>query len=156
MKVVFTLVFGSVVCFFSCSDKNSLLSGTEWLIGTWEIESPEGNYFEAWTKQSDTLLLGKSFAVDGKDTQYYERIQLLAKSNTLYYIPTVPGQNGDSAVTFTLKSLSDSALSFENVFHDFPTLISYRRISNDSLMAEISGKVDGKVNTVNFPMRKIN
>ncbi len=156
MKVVFGFVLGSILCFYSCINKNSLLSGTEWLIGTWEIEGPEGNYYEAWTKKNDTLLLGKSYAVDGKDTQYFESIQLLAKNNTLHYIPTVVGQNGDSAVTFTLKSLSDSALSFENVLHDFPTLISYQRISDDSMMAEISGKVDGKMNTINFPMRKVN
>lgn len=156
MKIVPVLfVFAGISCLISCSENTSLLSQGEWLIGTWEIQSEEGIYYEAWTKQNDTVMFGKSYAVERNDTQYYESIQLLAKNKTLYYIPTVAGQNNDSAVRFTLKSHSEDALIFENVLHDFPTLISYQRISDDSLMAEISGKVEGEVQKISFPMRKI-
>lgn len=140
---------------FSCSDRDSLLNKSQWLVGTWEIQSPQGIYYEAWSYQNDSLLLGKSFAVDGKDTQYFESIEIREEGGNLFYIPTVDGENNNLPVRFKLTE-SAPALIFENSKHDFPQRIRYEQLSSDSLIAEISGSQDGEMKTLRFPMRKTN
>ena len=43
---------------------------------------------------------------------------------------------------------------FENPGHDFPKKISYTKITNDSLVAEISGQQQGKPASEKFAMKK--
>jgi hypothetical protein len=45
-------------------------------------------------------------------------------------------------------------LVFENKEHDFPQKITYTKISNDSIVAEISGMKDGKQSKESYPMKK--
>ena len=56
---------------------------------------------------------------------------------------------------FKLTSLSPNQLVFENPTHDFPTKITYLKISQDSIVASISGLIDGKEKLEQFPMKKI-
>ena len=73
----------------------------------------------------------------------------------LFYIPTVKEQNSGKAVKFKLTSSSDTQLIFKNPKHDFPHTISYTQISNDTLLAEISGMMEGKHNSRKFPMTRV-
>jgi len=45
-------------------------------------------------------------------------------------------------------------LIFEKPKHDFPQKITYNKISNDSLIAGISGMKDGKESKEKYPMKK--
>ena len=128
---------------------------TEWLIGTWEHKTSKGSSFESWVKINDKELAGKSYALDGKDTQVFETIQLVEKDETLFYIPTVNNQNKGLPVSFLLKSISEEKMVFENPKHGFPQVISYTRLSADSLVAEISGSRNGMNTFRVFPMRRV-
>jgi len=44
---------------------------------------------------------------------------------------------------------------FENLRHDFPQRIIYRRVSEDSLIARIEGMINGAKRSIDFPYRKI-
>jgi sarcosine oxidase delta subunit len=139
------------------SEKNNskIIEKANWLIGVWENKSPEGIATEIWVKQNDTAYYGTSYFVIGKDTVSSETISLTQVGKDLFYIPTVKNQNNGKAVKFTLTTLSDNQLVFENPKHDFPQKISYKKISNDSLVAEISGILNGKQNSQLFPMKKM-
>lgn len=126
-----------------------------WLIGTWGNKTSRGTTYETWKKISNDELQGKSYALKGKDSTVFETVRLLQKDGQLYYIPVVKGQNSGLPVRFTLKTISDKQLVFENPSHDFPQVISYMQVTTDSLVAEISGSRNGQFRKITFPMRRL-
>jgi hypothetical protein len=150
-----TFIIGLV---FLCSWVNypaTSVRKAEWLIGTWENKTSRGSIFETWTKVSEEELAGKSYILKEKDTIVFESIRLVQLQNGLFYIPTVKNQNDGLPVRFSLKTISDTGLVFENLQHDFPQVISYTRINADSLVAEISGIKNGMERKEVFAMKKL-
>ncbi|NCD68827.1 DUF6265 family protein [Mucilaginibacter agri] len=147
--VCFLLLF----CGWAKHDKP--IRKADWLVGTWENKTTKGSVFETWTKVSDDELRSKSYMLKGKDTVMFETVRLTEEHDQLFYIPTVPNQNGGLPVRFKLKSLSDSQMIFENPEHDFPQVITYTKVNQDSLVAEISGMLKGQMNKRSYPMRRI-
>ena len=90
----------------------------------------------------------------GNDTVSSESISLEERSKELFYIPTVKNQNEGKSIIFTLTSLATNQLIFENPTHDFPQKITYTQVTHDSLVAVISGVVNGKEVFQNFPMAR--
>lgn len=149
---------------FSCKDKinepgsvpqvkkYAELEKAGWLIGKWGFNSSEGNLSENWVKVNDSVYNGESYFVIGKDTVFAETVVLAEANGVLAYTVTVPGQNEEKPVRFAMTSGNGSEMVFENPAHDFPSKITYKKISNDSLVAEISGKKNGKAASEMFPM----
>lgn len=133
----------------------SELEKADWFLGEWQNNSPEGNATEVWEKENDSTFVGKSYFVIGKDTVSSETISLEQNGKQLFYIPTVKDQNAGQPVKFTITSSSSNQLIFENPKHDFPQKISYTQKTNDSLLAEISGIMNGKLNSQKFPMTRV-
>jgi len=127
------------------------LNKARWLVGDWVSKS---GVHEHWAVQNDSLFAGKSFFINGKDTMVMETIQLLQRGNELFYIPTVKNQNGGQPVSFKMIKLTDKEMEFENPGHDFPQKISYTQVGKDSLLAEISGMVNGVERSRLFPMTR--
>ncbi|NCT75155.1 MAG: hypothetical protein GXC78_11530 [Chitinophagaceae bacterium] len=134
---------------------NNDIKKAGWLIGTWENKTQRGSLFETWSQLNENEFSGKSYMVKDKDTMVFEAIRLLQEKEQLFYIPVVKNQNEGQPVRFALKSISDNSLVFENPVHDFPQLISYTRITSDSLLAEISGTRNGQPRSQRFPMKKV-
>lgn len=134
----------------------SHFAAASWLEGRWEHNTKEGNMSEIWTKANDSVYHGAAYFVIGKDTVFHESVELTQKSDgELYYIVTVPGQNGDKPVEFKRTSGTETEMAFENPQHDFPSRIEYRRVAEDSLVATISGKEKGKPKLEHFPMKRV-
>jgi len=126
-----------------------------WMMGEWEMQTPEGVLVEAWQRTSDTVLEGQSFFISTKgDTPFQEKIQIDYKDNLLSYVPTVSNQNNGQPVQFTEKSMTDSLIVFENLKHDFPQRILYRRISDTTILAAIEGVQKGQNRREEFAYRK--
>ena len=140
----------------TCTVKNpSNIKKTEWLIGTWEHKTSKGSIYETWRKAAGNELVGKSYVIKNKDTILFENIRLVYEQGELVYIPAVKDQNEGTPIRFEGKKISETHLMFENKTHDFPQVISYKKISEDSLKAEISGLRNGKEEQRYFPMRRI-
>jgi hypothetical protein len=152
---------------FSCGDSDKQETGsvaktryeelekTNWLLAVCQNNSPEGITTETWEKKNDSVYTGISYFVIGKDTVSYETINLEQTGKDLFYIPTVKDQNNGQPVKFILTSSAANQLVFENPAHDFPQMISYTRITDDSIVAEISAIIDGKKKSLLFPMAKM-
>lgn len=93
--------------------------------------------------------------ITATDSIPLESIVLKKEGDDIFYIPTVKGQNNDQPVKFKLTSSSANQLVFENPAHDFPQKISYTLETEGSLMAEISGIVNGQQRARKFPMKKL-
>ena len=126
-----------------------------WLEGEWQNNTPDGLFTEKWTKATDSTFNGHSVIIKDKDTVFYETIVLDQKGDSLHYIVTNPKQTtADRTVAFTLKSFTANSYIFENKQHDFPQRITYTKVTNDSILAEISGLLKGKPAREEFPMKR--
>jgi len=127
-----------------------------WLLGTWQNKTSKGVIYETWSERSDHELSGMSYFIQDQDTTVLEIIQIIQENDRLFYIPTVHNQNDALPVRFSSTIVSDSKMVFENKEHDFPQVITYMKITEDSLVASISGLVNGKERKQIFPMSRQN
>lgn len=128
------------------------LEQVRWLAGCWEMQRGARSTIEMWMAPAGGLMLGASRTVaDGKVVEF-ERMQLAEREGRLVYTALPSGQ---SEATFTSVAVSEAGFTVENLQHDFPQRISYRRIGTDSLVARIEGPGrDGGTRGVDFPMRR--
>jgi hypothetical protein len=157
MKNVIVIVV--CVLFISCQNKSEKnfeqLEKMNWLIGNWENKMDDGILSETWKKENDSTFSGKSyFIVNSKDTVHSETIILTQLNNQLIYSPTVKGQNDDKPIDFIMTSDSENNFVFENPKHDYPQKIVYKKATENSLVATISGMQQGKQSTESYPMKK--
>lgn len=97
----------------SCS-KSQPIDKAKWLIGTWEVQTSKGSIYESWQRKSDRELSGKSYLLNSGDTTVLETIQILFRSDSLFYAPTVEGQNDGMPVVFYSDIVNDTLLNFQN------------------------------------------
>lgn len=129
---------------------------TNWLLGRWRVNL--GNdliMYEEWKKNSELIYNGRSYMLNEGDTNLFETIQIRQIKDSLFYAPAVLNQNEGREISFQLTFLSDTAFVFENPNHDFPKRIAYTKVSNDSLVAIVSGKSMGIDKKEKFEMKKV-
>ena len=148
------LLLAAVSCQKKESAKKDKIKAADWLIGNWENKNPDGVLIENWKKVNDSTFSAESYFIKGKDTLHFESIALAQKGETLTYIATVKGQNDGKPVEFPSTSETENKLTFENPQHDYPQKITYTKGTNNTLTAEISGKLQGKKTTERFIMSK--
>lgn len=151
-------ILGLILFVSACQNKQSIekdkIKLADWLIGNWETKTPEGVLVENWQKQNDSTFNATSYFIKVKDTLHFENIVLVQKGETLTYFATIKGQNNDKEVAFPSISESDNQLVFENQKNDYPQKITYTKGANNTLTAEISGKLNGKITSEKFVLAK--
>lgn len=153
--------------FISCQNKENqekpldpkiktftLLEKANWLVGEWENTTKDGLMTEKWIKENDSTFTAKSCFITKKDTLHLESVVMKQKGDSLYYIPTIKTQNEGKPVHFKMIDATENQLVFENKTHDFPQKIIYIKVSNNNLIAEISGIKDGEEIRESYPMKK--
>lgn len=122
----------------------------QWLVGTWKMSTSRGAIIESWKQSNDSTLTGISVFVKSiGDTVVQETIELKLRRGVWSYNPTAMGQNNNQPVSFTIIFLKGAEFISVNPVHDFPQRIAYRRINN-SLLASIEGRKNGKFGKQNF------
>lgn len=153
MKRCLIAVLACIIC-NNVFAQNTSISNAKWLLGKWENQTQRGKMVEEWSSVNDSVYAGRSYMITATDSISLESIALKKEGTDLFYIPTVKGQNNDQPVKFKLTSSSSNQLIFENPAHDFPQKITYTLESENSLMAEISGVINGQQRARKFPMKK--
>lgn len=131
------------------------LADLNWLAGRWEHNMGEGIAFEEWAIADGGSLTGMGGFIKGTDTMISETIVLEQKDNDILYIPTVKDQNDGQPIPFKLTIAAGDSFVFENPAHDFPTMITYKKVSPTSLVASISGKINGEPHSETFALDKV-
>lgn len=126
------------------------ISRLAWLAGCWRRETPARVVEEQWMAPAGGLMLGVSRTVSPGDQRLieYEVMRIEEKDGGLVFTARPSGQ---SEASFPSVELGDSLVVFENLAHDFPQRVAYRRAHDGSLRAWIEGTVDGKPRQVEFP-----
>ena len=134
------------------AQEGARLEHAGWLAGCWELRAPGRSTLEMWMPPAGGLMLGGSRTISGTAVSEFEQVRIRAEDGRLVYTALPSGQKEAS---FSSTHTSDTLLVFENLAHDFPQRILYRRRGADSIVARIEGP--GTNNTtrgINFPMRR--
>lgn len=122
-----------------------------WLQGCWELVTPERTVEEQWMSPRGRSMVGVSRTVRGDNLVEYELVVLREQGDRLAYEAHPSGQ---PPAVFLSGSVSDAAVVFENLDHDFPQRIGYQRSAPDSLLAWIEGSQKGRQRRIEFPYRR--
>jgi len=132
----------SIICllflFVSCNENKT--SQLDFLIGTWKMEGKE--QYEFWKKNQKEELVGNSYKLVNNEKIISETLRIKSVGKQLVYEATVHNQNDGETVEFILNPNNNKYLSFENVNHDFPKKIQYKKISADRIEVSVLGEND--------------
>ena len=130
----------------------SPLAGLGWLQGCWAAAGGEAGSGEQWTSPAGGTMLGMGRTVRQGKTVEFEFFQIReTEPGKLAYIAQPQGR---APTTFMLLRASDTELVFENLAHDFPHRVIYRRTGNDAIAARIEGVSKGKAKGIDFPLKR--
>ena len=128
------------------------LAPVAWLQGCWASEGGERGSGEQWSAPAGGVMIGAGRTIRGGKIALLEFLQLKEIDGKLSYVVFMPG---GKEVAFTLRDGGTPAgLVFENEAHDFPQRIIYRKLEAQRLHARIEGTVKGKLQAVDFPMKR--
>lgn len=113
------------------------LSDLAWLTGTWQRTNvkPGRTAVEVWKKVTATEMIGKGASLQGADTVFVEKLKIIVKDGTLYYVADVP--ENKEPVLFKFTELTSTSFVCENPNHDFPKKIAYK-LEGNKLTATVS------------------
>jgi hypothetical protein len=123
-----------------------------WLAGCWQQTNGRRTVDEQWTRPRGGLMLGAGRTVDGDSLVECEQVRIFERGGRLVYGARPSGQEPAEFVSILV---SDSAVTFENLGHDFPQRVMYRRVGADSLVGRVEGTRAGRVRGVDFPYRRV-
>lgn len=182
MKIFRIPVIIIVVCMFSCENQvvqndlntydtivipatDSLIKKDEtvrfiprmpsWLLERWVCRKEKESTLEIWEKVNDSTYSGTNYLTVSAGTVVQEELKLELRKSDLLYIATPMLMNPEKvSTTFVLTDFTDNKLIFKNPMHDFPQVITYTRISKDSIIAVVSGESEGRPDSVVFQMAR--
>lgn len=130
------------------------LEKARWLIGNCENLVDDAHFTEIWRQKNDSTFLGRSFVTMKKDTVFAESVDMVQRNDSLFYVVSAKGQNNGKPVPFYLTKAANNELVFENPKHDFPTKITYKKITDDLMLATISGIRDGRPDSDEYEYKR--
>ena len=131
-----TLTSICILCLLlACSEKK--LSRLDFLIGTWKMEGKE--QYENWELSNNKELIGYSYKFKDSQKIITETLSIKILENAVIFEATVPDQNEGKTIPFTLNNEVKDYLSFENIDHDFPKKIQYKRINENEIEVTVLG-----------------
>jgi hypothetical protein len=148
-KLIITLVIKSAVAISVVGQVHANLDDLSWLEGKWMRTNVRADRtaFEPWQRQSTGTFTGVGATLREGDTVNVERLKIVARGDSLYYVADVP--ENPNPVYFAFTEMSSASFTCENPNHDFPKKIRYV-LAEGVLTATISG--GGK--PVTFTFRK--
>lgn len=127
----------------------------EFVLGSWEMQTPKGKIVEQWSEGADKILKGKSYRINAKgDSVLSETLQIRKIGKDLFYCSTVANQNDGKEVCFKLISTKDRIYIFEDKDHDFPQRIVYQNLGKNEMLAWIEGELNGKSRKSEFRYKR--
>ena len=134
-----TLTSICILCLLLACSENKL-SRVDFIIGTWKMEGKE--QYENWELSNNKELIGYSYKFKDSQKIITETLSIKILENTVIFEATVPDQNEGKTIPFTLNNEIKHHLSFENIDHDFPKRIQYKRINENEIEVTVLGDKD--------------
>lgn len=129
------------------------LAALSWMQGCWQAAGAEAGSGEQWTAAAGGTMLGMSRTVKAGKTVEFEFMQIRETGPGKLVFMAQPA--GRPPTTFALVRQNGSEFVFENLGHDFPQRVLYRRDGERALAARIEGMSKGKLTGIDFPMSRV-
>lgn len=129
------------------SPQSKTAEDLSWLTGCWRFDRTAGYTEEYWMAPAGGAMLGISRTIrNGKMTEH-EFVAIREVDGVLSYVAKPSGQ---AEAAFAAVTISPTEVVFENMAHDFPQRIIYRKTSG-GLTARVEGTVDDQLKGSDFP-----
>lgn len=116
------------------------LQALSWLEGTWTGDADGVSMEEIWTAPAGGLMLGLHRDVFPSGSAFFEYLRIERTAEGLVYFASPRGR---PPTAFKMVEIGDQRVVFENLEHDFPQRIIYRRVG-EVLVARVEGVADGE------------
>lgn len=118
--------------------KYNLSDKLKFMAGCWEGKiGPDATVEEIWTNPSENLLTSTTRYLTKNRATSFEFSKIEARDSTIVFAASTEGKPFDE---YTLKSLVDEYVVFENLKKTFPQRIIYRLASDGSLIPRNEGE----------------
>lgn len=114
----------------------SPLDDLGWLAGCWQSDMGGRQTLEMWSPPAGGLMVGAGRTVAGGQARAFEHLRLRVDGDALVYTAIPSGQTETS---FRSVAVSGDGFTVENLEHDFPQRIIYRRTGADAFNARVEG-----------------
>jgi hypothetical protein len=121
-----------------------------WMSGAWEGTAGKASIEEHWTPVAGGTLFGVSRTIVGGKTVAFEFLRIEARADGIFYVAQ---PNGRPPTDFKLIKLEGQSVVFENLAHDFPQRIIYRKNADETLDARVEGERNGQLSGQDFHFR---
>jgi hypothetical protein len=131
-----TLLLAAVALSALPAAAQSPLDQLGWMGGCWQSGSGSRETIEMWMPPAGGLMLGASRTVVSGRAREFEHLRLRADGDTLVYTALPSGQ---AETHFRSTGVSADGFTVENLEHDFPQRIIYRRTGPNAMTARVEG-----------------
>ena len=138
-SVIERVVLATVTALIATSLQAQDVSKLGWMAGHWMQKSDKEEVQESWLGPRGNTMVATNLTLTAGRGSSFEFLRIGVKDGRIVYF-AMPG--GRPATEFPLQSMTDSSVVFENVAHDFPQRIIYRR-DGETLIARVEGKRRG-------------
>jgi hypothetical protein len=122
-----------------------------WLAGYWVGSIGDVAMEEIWMEPRGGVMLGLHRDVFSDRPVFFEYLRVEQRESSVVLIASPRGRG---ATEFTQVSSDAAGVVFENLQHDFPQRIIYRR-QGDLLIAKIEGEVSGELRVQEWEWRLV-
>lgn len=112
-----------------------------WMAGYWLSCGPQGEVAETWTDPRGGQMVGHSVTLTPRGRSAFEMLRIAPVDGVAAY-HAQPG--GRAATVFKAAEADGDHVVFQNLEHDFPQRIIYRRQGADVMIARIEGPMNGQ------------
>jgi len=120
-----------------------------WMAGCWAGSQAADRFHERWTVADAATMIGTSYTLRNGTLRAFEFLRVVMKEGRAVYVAQ-PG--GVPPTEFIASVESAVEVVFENLAHDFPKRVAYRRDGEMRLLAWIDGGSGSK--RIEYPMTR--
>ena len=152
--VILVLTFSALPQSSEKAIATSKVEDVGWIAGCWGMNDAgkQLSIVEQWMAPNGGAMLGMSRTVRAGKMTDYEFLRIVRDDISVKYVSR-PSQNTTDTDFRLVRSSANEAV-FENLQHDFPQRIIYRR-DGEKLTARIEGPSGGKTRGIDFPYTRV-
>ena len=134
----------------AATNENLKIEDLAWISGDWETTSGPLQIEEHWTRVAGGSMIGMGRTVAKGKTVFFEYLRIEARPDGIYYVAHPKARPGTD---FKLVRVEGQSAVFENLAHDFPKRLIYRRNADGSLTTRVEGDGTEKEKPEEFRLR---
>ncbi len=132
---IILLIFAKSMLFGQCSDKFPY-----WLEGQWAVQPHESGTIEEWVRDGEHTMKAEIFKLYGDDRLVFDNMTIKCHNEeVIMELNAIMGKYKVKA-GFKLSEQTEDFMVFENPVTDYPNKISYRKVGNDTVVVNVSGR----------------